>query len=621
MKSCKYRGQISGSFAECSNHEDLLHSGIVPLDVCERCPYATANAVGFFEQTVQLLVEKGRRGEITVAAKPCGGCGSVKRRETDVTQFVFPYWHRGANDDEIRWAVRSIEQNFQGKSKITIIGDKPPWYNGHYIPQQRVHKHTTNRPFRDMLTKVWTMATHPEIDQEFVWMMDDVYLIKPVTIDELAIPRAVRWHESECNSWQRRKKNTMRALAAVGRTVHDFATHLPHVAEKDKLKELYDEFGLHQNTMLWEVLYGNTFRGQPQSPFPFFRRIQQRMNLQDLKAITENAKIFNHTARAWCPGVRDFLSELFPNPASCESDQPFQPKYRVTSRVRPPVKRRPIETHRAYIEATAAKLIADVQVEQVKPPHIMIIQSAYPDERLSTSRLEIAKHTSVASLAYQSVKPVVHIAVHPDDPNLSARLELFRSTGCEIKPLFRPEWKLYKENWELPQGRKIVSRMDDDDVICRDYCRELQESAPSTGEWNLMFPVGYVFWNSTCYRLEHMGNQFVSLVTDRNTDPHQEGHWTYHKTWQTKIVSSSPSWIWVRHGATATSTLAKYRTTKLRGIDANRTPINLRAIERAIAPAGKASGNYREHRNREILRSVLHANHEHAGTRVPRGFE
>lgn len=352
MKPCVYRGPFVDGRYSCENFHDLIHEGFVSEKTCLACPYAIPPVIGFFAQTTQLLVQKARRGEITVAAKPCGGCNEVKRRETDVLQFVFPYWHHGASDDEIRWSVRSIEQNYQGPCKITIIGDKPPWYLGHYIPQRRVHKHTTNRPFRDMLTKVWTMATHPEIDQQFVWMMDDVYLIKPVTIEELAISRALRWHDSKSNSWQRRKKNTMRALAQSGRTVHDFATHMPHVVEKEKLHRLYEEFSLHHNTMLWEVLYGNTFREHPQSPFPFFRRIQRKVSIEDLRRLTEQASVFNHTASAWCQGVRDFLAELFPTPASCESQQQqqFQPRYRVTHRTRPPVKRRPRQTHRAYLE-------------------------------------------------------------------------------------------------------------------------------------------------------------------------------------------------------------------------------------------------------------------------------
>lgn len=350
IKPCKYRGRQSDTHCECSNDHDLSHNGIVPLKICAMCPYAVQHATGFFAQTQQLIVEKARRGEITVAAKPCGGCGDVKRRETDVMQFVYPYWHNGANDDEIRWSVRSIEKNFQGQSSITIIGDKPPWYSGHYIPQRRVGLHNTNRAFRDMLSKIWTMATHPEIKGEFVWMMDDIYIIKPTTIEQLEVPRAVRWHQSDSNSWQRRKKNTMRALAESGRTVHDFATHLPHVVDKEKLKHLYDEFNLQTNTMLWEVLYGNTFRGHPELPFPFFRRIQRKMNLEDLKATTEHAHVFNHTESAWCPGVRLFLAEMFPTPARCEMEQEFRPTFKRTKAARRPVKRRPPETHKAFIE-------------------------------------------------------------------------------------------------------------------------------------------------------------------------------------------------------------------------------------------------------------------------------
>ena len=123
MKPCAHRREIGvEDRVGCDNHADLIHVGTVPRSFCYRCPYAAAPAVGFFAQTTQLLVQKARRGEITVAAKPCGGCNEVKRRETDVLQFVFPYWHRGASDDEIRWSVRSIERHYNGKSKITIIG-------------------------------------------------------------------------------------------------------------------------------------------------------------------------------------------------------------------------------------------------------------------------------------------------------------------------------------------------------------------------------------------------------------------------------------------------------------------------------------------------------------------
>lgn len=247
-------------------------------------------------------------------------------------------------------------------------------------------------------------------------------------------------------------------------------------------------------------------------------------------------------------------------------------------------------------------------------PHITIIQSAYTDDRLSRQRLEISRHTVVPSLAFQTRKPVVHIAVNPDDPHLQERLDLFNTSGCEVIPLMRPSWKLYKEDWELPEGRKIVSRIDDDDVWAKDYCERTVAAAPAEGEHYLSWPRGYVFWRQNIYLLDHPGIQFVTLVTDKMCDPHQEQHWQYPKTWNTIRVSRSPGWVWVRHGDAATSTLPRYRqpSKHLRGIDSTRIPINLRAIIRAIEPSGLASGNYAEKKDMDTTRWVLQENKRNA---------
>lgn len=631
MKPCTYRRRSFEAGHVSCICPSLIHSGSFPAEICDECPFSTTEVTpgpDFFTQTKSLLVQLQHSGQYRPVPRPCGGCNETKHRIPDgkVTQFVWPYYSGAADADELRWSIRSVETFFQGRVKITIIGDRPEWYYGHVIRKRRVPSSKTNRRYRDMLSKVFFIASHAEIDADCVWMMDDIYFLKPFTLEDVQTPRAEPWTPSQSNGWQKRKTCTMQALADRGATQHDYATHLPHWLEKSKLREMFDGFNLHENTMLWEVLYGNLYRENPSRTRPFFVRFQHVADAATFRRQTAAATVMNHNEAAWCEGLRDFLAELLPTPASVEGERAEpKPVYVVRKKARRTVKRRPLETHRAYIEALAASgEPSGVSPQTNTPthvPHIMIIQAAYTDADLSASRLEIARHTSIPSLAFQTVQPAVHIAVNPNDPHLAARLAAYESTGCQIVPLYRTEWKLYKENWELPDGRKIVSRMDDDDVICRDYCRELRAAAPESGEWNLLFPVGYVWWRNTAYRLEHVGNQFTTLVTDLQTDPHQEGHWLYHKTWQTKIVSSLPSWIWVRHGAASTSTLPKYRTKKLKGIDAERIPINLRAIQRAIEPTGVASGSYAQHQQQEILRHVLHENHINAGTSIPRGME
>jgi hypothetical protein len=339
MKPCKFRSDVHLNDCECSHWNVVTPTGRVPLAICDGC--ALRQLPGdFFAQTERLLIQKQTSGEYKPQPKSCGGCGSTKKRE-ETLQFVWPYWHGGAVSDEIRWSVRSVETFYNGEAECVIIGDKPPWYTGKYIPAARVSGSTPNRAFRDMLAKMWIMATHPEINAEFVWMMDDIYFLKPFSKRDVMIARAYKWRPSESNSWQRRKSNTMRALEAAGRPNFDYATHAPHHVEKAKLKALYEEFDLHNNTMLWEVLYGNTYRGAPKSPSPWFLRIGKAMDLEHIRRAALPATVANNANAAFNEALRSFLSETLPEPTKSEGAVPDSPpKFRKVRKAARKVKRR-----------------------------------------------------------------------------------------------------------------------------------------------------------------------------------------------------------------------------------------------------------------------------------------
>jgi len=339
MRDCTYGNQIDEETVECENTLDLIHGGTVPLEICNACPYAQAVAKDYFTANARLLIKKQAIGEYNPKPKSCSGCVEVKRRDADLElpmQFIWPYWHGGASGDEIRFSVRSVEKFFQGKAKCLIIGDRPPWYSGPHLKKNRIGNDKNHRRFRDTLSKLYWMATRPEVDSEFIWMMDDIYFLKPFSVEDVQQPRAETWGPSEFNSWQRRKTNTMASLAERERTTHDYATHMPHHVEKAKLAELFEEFNLHENTLLWEVLYGNTYREQPIGIKPFFRRFQTPRNLQTLRNLTKKATIMNHTSGAWSPEMREFLMERLPDMATCEAVEglavPTFKKQRVVKR-------------------------------------------------------------------------------------------------------------------------------------------------------------------------------------------------------------------------------------------------------------------------------------------------
>jgi hypothetical protein len=312
---CAFAGLAVDGEVQCSNQLKILNVVTMPEEWClNDCPYR--KQPDYLTASSRLYTLQQSQGVYVPRPRSCGGCGTVKRRQ-DVTQFVWPYWHAGASGDELRWSIRSVEQHFEGATLCTIVGDRPPWWQGHVIDCPRIGP-APNRGFRDMLNKMRTIATHPEIRPEFVWMMDDVYFLKPVTLEELQQPRAYGWREDASNSWQRRKSNTMRLLREAGLSNHDYATHLPHHAEKQKLADLFERFDLHANTLLWEVLYGNVYRQHPIRPEPFFCRLLHPVEMPELRQRARLASVLNHTANAWCPAIREYLAEILQTPATGE---------------------------------------------------------------------------------------------------------------------------------------------------------------------------------------------------------------------------------------------------------------------------------------------------------------
>lgn len=491
-------------------------------------------------------------------------------------QFVWPYWHGGARGDELRFSIRSVEKFFDSQVKCTLIGDRPPWFTGHVIDQERVNNQQY-RGFRDMLAKVHTMAHHPEIDEKFVWMMDDIYFLRDLSWDDLNVPRAYRWADIRTSTWQRLKSNSMRQLKMRGRTTHDYATHLPHTAEKEKLRQIFRDFDLVQNTMLWEVLYGNLFRENPQEPGEFFVRTSGTDRLKTIQKRTSKAFVLNHTDDGWNAGMREFLLGLLPDPSPNEGESVEVPFKTPEGEIRTP------------------KKVTHVPINSRKTlPHYLLIQSAYTDPELSRRRLAISRATCIPSLKEQTQKPVIHVVVNAADPLLDERKAAFLQTGCEVKFIERDRWKLYAEDWELPAIRRVTSRVDDDDILCRQFIEMVNKAAPASGDYAITWPTGYVYWRGQFYTLTHPGNQFVSLVSS-SFDPHQIGHWEFHKSWKTKVVTDAPGWIWVRHGDTSSSTLEKYRTRLVRNPNLKDMPIDVTAVDMATAGSGVASENYRQH--------------------------
>ena len=250
-------------------------------------------------------------------------------------EFVWPYIHSQEGGEELKLSIASVEKYYQGKAKILVIGDKPSWYNGMHIRVPRL-KAGNYRSFRDVYSKLMTACNTPMLKDSFVWFMDDIYMTRPVSYEELKVPRyqsektveqLEAWTPS--NKWLTLKKKTMLKVAKEKGVCYDFATHLPHFVVKQKLKESLRGMDLHKAMYLWEIIYGNhrnDVAPQPSKPF-FFRTTRPVSDITTFE--NKEAKIFNNGNYGWCPELETFLKNRIIR--GDEHGQPGESSISITS--------------------------------------------------------------------------------------------------------------------------------------------------------------------------------------------------------------------------------------------------------------------------------------------------
>lgn len=238
-------------------------------------------------------------------------------------QFVW-FWVPTPDDGkELRYSMRSVVKHFQGEAKMTVIGDRPSWYCGHHIPCPLVPRNRRERsethPFRDTQNKIVVAANHPEIDDQFIWLADDTYLIRPCSFDDLNTPRFDPWYrEGSRGEWHQRISETFIALRERGYSTLQYGTHLPISFAKSKLLEMFLEFDFPRRMLLFEILYSNRFKENAIPHPPFLHRLQDPQTTEQLDAAAEVSNVLNYVSHCWRTTMKEWIESRFPDAAGHE---------------------------------------------------------------------------------------------------------------------------------------------------------------------------------------------------------------------------------------------------------------------------------------------------------------
>jgi len=101
-------------------------------------------------------------------------------------------------DNELRYALRSIEKNLKDYENIVIVGEKPEWVTGvHFIPQDDPYRCKE----RNIMEKVRTACLTATVSDLFLFSNDDIYFMEPISIHEV-----LYWHSGTIASYSEGKR-------------------------------------------------------------------------------------------------------------------------------------------------------------------------------------------------------------------------------------------------------------------------------------------------------------------------------------------------------------------------------------------------------------------------------
>lgn len=241
--------------------------------------------------------------------------------------FVWFYWAAGAAGDELRWSIRSVCSFYKGTALPIVVGDRPEWYSGVHIDYRRIEP-VLFRRYHDTLNKLCAACAHDAVPDEFIWMMDDSFWLRPFDHGDAARPRhcglmSDRQIEAlrNGNRWSQLKHRTFTALRQRGHATYDYATpHSPQHVTKANVLSLFENWDFSGQPLIWNLLYGNLHYAEQKLPTDEIYWVARPRRLEEIRAgLRPEFRILNSASSAWNAGLRLFLAALLPDRAPAES--------------------------------------------------------------------------------------------------------------------------------------------------------------------------------------------------------------------------------------------------------------------------------------------------------------
>jgi hypothetical protein len=165
------------------------------------------------------------------------------------------YICRDGDNEELRYSIRSVIANLK-HDNIWVVGGKPDWYRGNYIP---VPQNKTK--YENARSNMKAIVDCEDISEDFILMNDDFFIMQPTkrlnyyhagNINRRLKQLSERYGRSSYSTLINKTVKFLRSNHVRG-IVLDYALHIPFRMNKEKLSPILEE------SVSWRIAYGNMY--------------------------------------------------------------------------------------------------------------------------------------------------------------------------------------------------------------------------------------------------------------------------------------------------------------------------------------------------------------------------
>jgi hypothetical protein len=279
------------------------------------------------ETELTILMDAQSHFQVTGGKEIEAQTGRIERS----LDIVYPHVEKFAQWEELKFSLRSVEKNLRGIDfNVFIVGDLPDWASDRviHIPCE----YTGKTPRIDILYKHTAVRECEEVDEEYIWMNDDIYLVNPVQYADLCLPVASGNLASDIRrmprqtTWGRDNEASLEMLRKEKLPAFNYGVHIPHRYEKQKVALLVEKYAMMDQPIVLEQIYYNYwFRDfKPYlANLDMGNNIAFSINRQNpsaaaLRAHLQVKKFMNNSEAGMGNLVKETLKQLFPEPSIFE---------------------------------------------------------------------------------------------------------------------------------------------------------------------------------------------------------------------------------------------------------------------------------------------------------------